>query len=70
MAATSSPETVTIQLKQDVDAAANKATGALARMEAQIGREQGALARLEASLVSAKAKMAGIASGGANGARP
>lgn len=56
-------ETVTLKLEQQIDRAADAATGALGRLERQIQREENALGRLETTLVASKAKLDAIASG-------
>lgn len=61
--ADSKAETVTLRLEQQIDAAADAATGALGRLERQIGREENALGRLEKSLVDAQRKLSVMSEG-------
>jgi len=61
--ADSKAETITLRLEQQIDAAADAATGALGRLERQIGREENALSRLEKSLVDAQRKLVVMSEG-------
>jgi hypothetical protein len=60
-------ETVMLKLDEQIAGAADRATGALGRLENQIAREQNALGRLDQSLVLAKMRLGQIASGGDKG---
>lgn len=64
--AESAAETVVLRLEQTIDIAADAASGALGRLEAQIVREQGALGRLESSIGLAKAKLVSMSEGAAD----
>lgn len=66
MATRAHADTVVLRLEQTVDAAADKALGALGRLENQIMREQNALGRLEQSLTDAKLKLDVLAAGSPN----
>lgn len=67
MATRSQVEEVTLRLHDQVSAPADKALGALGRLEAQIEREQRSLGRMSESLRLAKGRLSALASGGAKG---
>jgi uncharacterized coiled-coil protein SlyX len=64
--AASQTETTVLRLQEDVAGPADKALGALGRLEAQIVREQAALGRLGQSFVQAKAQLSALAEGSAD----
>lgn len=66
MADQSKAETITLKLEQQIDSAADAATGALGRLERQIGREENALGRLEKGLLDARSKLELLAQGAPN----
>jgi hypothetical protein len=63
LAAAAQSESITLKLEQQIDAAADAATGALGRLERQTQREQNALGRLESGLSMAKARLVDLAAG-------
>jgi hypothetical protein len=63
MAAAAQEESITLKLEQQIDAEADKGTGALGRLERQTQREQNALGRLETNLRQASAQLKAMAAG-------
>lgn len=63
MATTSKSDTITMKLEQTISQEADRATGALGRLERQIAREESALGRLEKDLIGAKIKLDLLAQG-------
>ncbi len=57
MAVQSKSDTITMKLEQTISQEADRATGALGRLERQIAREESALGRLEKDLIGAKVKL-------------
>lgn len=65
-ASASQAETTVLRLQEEVSGPADRAIGALGRLEGQIVREQAALGRLGDSFVQAKAKLSALADGSAD----